>query len=178
MKILYIFLFVVALVAAYYFVAGPPNQIAENTDNDEHMEETVSHSDDESNMGDNQDAESQMNEEMEPERSLGDDAGMEFPIVENENVLTEKEFTLDGFNFGYDIKEIRVKKGDTVTINLTVSEGFHDWVVEEFNAATTQIREGGVASVTFVADKTGTFEYYCSVGQHRANGMVGKLIVE
>ena len=32
--------------------------------------------------------------------------------------------------------------------------------------------------VEFTVDKTGTFEYYCSVGQHRANGMVGNLIVE
>jgi plastocyanin len=29
-----------------------------------------------------------------------------------------------------------------------------------------------------VADKKGTFEYYCSVGQHRALGMKGKLVVE
>jgi len=32
--------------------------------------------------------------------------------------------------------------------------------------------------VTFVADKAGEYEFYCSVGQHRANGMVGKLIVK
>jgi len=32
--------------------------------------------------------------------------------------------------------------------------------------------------VEFTADTPGEFEYYCSVGQHRANGQVGKLIVE
>lgn len=36
----------------------------------------------------------------------------------------------------------------------------------------------GVTSVTFVADTLGTFEYYCSVGNHRAQGMVGNLVVE
>lgn len=35
-----------------------------------------------------------------------------------------------------------------------------------------------MTSVTFVADETGTFEYYCSVGNHRGQGMIGKLIVE
>jgi len=40
------------------------------------------------------------------------------------------------------------------------------------------VTPGTPTSVTFVADKTGTFEYYCSVGNHRAQGMVGKLIVE
>lgn len=178
MKVLYILIFVVALVAAYYFVAGPPTQIAEDAKNSEQMDEGVSQSDDADNMQDNQETESQMNEEMKPERSLGDDSGMEFPTIEDESLLSKKEFTFDGFDFGYDLKEIRVKEGDTVTINLTVSDGFHDWVIDEFGAATKQIRTGDTASVTFVADKTGTYEYYCSVGQHRANGMVGKLIVE
>lgn len=91
---------------------------------------------------------------------------------------TVKSFTIDSFGFGYSESEIRVKKGDTVTINLTNSDGFHDWVVDEFDAATPKIRAGETSSVTFVADKVGTFEYYCSVGSHRAQGMVGNLIVE
>ena len=48
----------------------------------------------------------------------------------------------------------------------------------EFNAATEKVAAGVSSSVEFVADKKGTFEYYCSVGQHRANGMKGKLIVK
>ncbi len=54
----------------------------------------------------------------------------------------------------------------------------HDWVVDEFDAKIAQVAAGKTTSVEFVADKTGTFEYYCSVGKHRQNGMVGKLIVE
>lgn len=87
-------------------------------------------------------------------------------------------FTLDSFNFGYSLEEIRVPVGTEVTINLTNSGGFHDWVVDEFSAATDKIGEGATASVTFIADKEGSFEYYCSVGSHRAQGMVGTLIVE
>lgn len=90
-----------------------------------------------------------------------------------------KEFAVDGFEFGYNLKTITVKKGDTVKITLTSSGKMpHDWVVDEFNARTKRIKAGESDVVTFVADKMGTFEYYCSVGQHRANGMVGKLIVE
>jgi plastocyanin len=91
---------------------------------------------------------------------------------------TERVFTLDSFSYGYSEDEIRVKQGDTVTINLTNSAGFHDWVVDEFGAATEKISAGETTSVTFVADETGTFEYYCSVGSHRQQGMVGNLIVE
>jgi len=87
-------------------------------------------------------------------------------------------FTLDSFNYGYSEEELRVKKGDTVTIILTNSGGFHDWVVDEFAAATEKISTGDTTTVTFVADETGTFEYYCSVGNHRQQGMVGNLIVE
>ena len=74
--------------------------------------------------------------------------------------------------------DIKVKKGDTVTINFMNKEGIHDWVIDEFGVRTPKIQAGQSASVTFVADKTGTFEYYCSVGSHRARGMRGNLIVE
>lgn len=95
-----------------------------------------------------------------------------------DNVGTSKEFTVDSFNFGYSMDEIRVNEGDTVTITLTNSDGFHDWVVDEFDAATETINEGETTTVTFVADTAGTYEYYCSVGNHRAQGMVGTLVVE
>jgi len=89
-----------------------------------------------------------------------------------------KVFSLTGKMFAFSQAEIRVKKGDTVTINFESTAGLHDWVVDTFNARTQQVQPGTKTSVTFVADKTGTFEYYCSVGSHRANGMAGKLIVE
>lgn len=89
-----------------------------------------------------------------------------------------KSFDVDSFSFGYSMDTITVSEGDTVTINLTNSDGFHDWVVDEFDAATEKISAGGSTSVTFVADKAGSYEFYCSVGSHRANGMVGTLIVE
>jgi len=104
-------------------------------------------------------------------------------LVGDDTVAPEVEpgtasFTVLGSNFAYDLEEIRVKEGDTVTINFRSVDGFHDWVVDEFDAATDKVSTGNETSVTFVADKKGTFEYYCSVGSHRANGMVGNLIVE
>jgi cytochrome c oxidase subunit II len=89
-----------------------------------------------------------------------------------------KVFEVVGSNFAFDVKEIKVKKGDTVRINFTNKEGRHDWVVDELNARTQIIEGGSSDSITFVADKAGTFEYYCSVMEHRKMGMVGKLIVE
>ena len=89
-----------------------------------------------------------------------------------------KVFNVRGVDHAFDLKEIRVNKGDTVTINFESTEGYHDWVVDTFDAATAKVQPGTPTSVTFVADEAGTFEYYCSVGNHRAQGMVGTLIVE
>lgn len=85
---------------------------------------------------------------------------------------------VEGSPFAFDVKEIRVREGDTVQINFTNTQGSHDWVLDEFGVRTAVLAAGASESVTFVADKKGTFEYYCSVGNHRAQGMVGKLIVE
>jgi plastocyanin len=91
-----------------------------------------------------------------------------------------QELTLDSFEFGYDQKELALKKGQTVQMTLTNSGKMpHDWVVDEIAGAKTQmIKNGETTTITFVADTAGEFEYYCSVGQHRQQGMVGKLIVE
>lgn len=92
--------------------------------------------------------------------------------------IAAKSFTVIGGNYSFEPKEIKVKQGDVVKIIFQNNEGFHDWKVDEFSAATKRIKAGEQDSITFTADKAGTFEYYCSVGSHRAMGMVGKLIVE
>ncbi|HLC78671.1 MAG TPA: cupredoxin domain-containing protein [Candidatus Nanoarchaeia archaeon] len=80
---------------------------------------------------------------------------------------------------GVESPELKVKQGDTIRIEFVNEEGFHDFVLDEFvGARTKQMAAGNSETIEFVADKKGTFEYYCSVGQHRANGMYGKFIVE
>lgn len=91
---------------------------------------------------------------------------------------TSKIFNVSATNFVFVQNEIRVKKGDTVKINLLNNEGTHDIVIDEFSVKTPRIGEGQTAAIEFIADKVGTFEFYCSVGQHRAMGMKGTLIVE
>lgn len=122
------------------------------------------------------------NDALEEAKEDTEDAATIEKIEAEEKAAISKEgvktFELDAENFKFSKKEIRVKQGEKVKIVLEVDQGFHDWTIDEFNARTKQIGEGQTDSVEFVADKKGTFEYYCSIGQHRANGMVGKLIVE
>ncbi len=91
---------------------------------------------------------------------------------------TVKTFTVAAKNFSFDLAEIRVKKGDKVKITLNNVSGFHDFVLDAFNVRTKQMQSPYTETIEFTADKTGTFEYYCSVGTHRAMGMKGNLIVE
>ncbi len=72
---------------------------------------------------------------------------------------------------------LTVKKGQTVRLTFKNSGGFHDWKIDEFNAATKQMPAGTEETIEFVADKAGSFEYYCSVGKHREMGMKGTLTV-
>ena len=107
------------------------------------------------------------NEKIDTEVSVGVDLGG--------NV---KEFVVTGGNFAFSPKMMTVNKGDTVKIIFKNTEGFHDFVLDEFNVKSKKDQGPFEDTITFVADKTGTFEYYCSVGTHRQMGMVGTLIVK
>jgi plastocyanin len=90
-----------------------------------------------------------------------------------------REFTVTGTNFSFAPSTLTVKKGDTVKITFVNSGGTHDLRIDEFpGAATKKIGSGQSETITFVADKAGSFEYYCSVGTHRAMGMRGTLVVQ
>ena len=63
-------------------------------------------------------------------------------------------------------------------VGIDNREGFHDLVIYGFQVRTPRITAGQTATVDFVAEKSGTFEYYCSVGSHRQMGMRGNPMVE
>lgn len=89
-----------------------------------------------------------------------------------------KTIEVSGISYSFTPATLRVNQGDTVRIIFTSEEGTHDWVIDEFNARTNVLSAGQTETISFVADQTGTFEYYCSVSNHRELGMVGQLIVE
>ena len=97
---------------------------------------------------------------------------------DNVKVLEVDSANLKFYIDGVENPDIKVKEGDKIKINFRSSEGYHDWAVDEFNASTEGVNPGDTTSVEFVADKKGVFEYYCSVGRHRENGMKGNFIVE
>jgi len=88
-----------------------------------------------------------------------------------------KTFEVDASNFKFSPTVLTVNEGDTVKITFKNTQGFHNFMIDEFNAKSKTIQANQTDELTFVANKKGTFEYYCGVGNHRAMGMVGKLTV-
>jgi nitrite reductase (NO-forming) len=76
--------------------------------------------------------------------------------------------------------ELVFHEGERAQINLINGEGAeHDVVVEFYGVRSNHVvGKGASASTSFIADKTGTFTYYCSIPGHREAGMQGKIKVE
>jgi cytochrome c oxidase subunit 2 len=83
--------------------------------------------------------------------------------------------TITASNFKFEPAEIKVKKGDKVTLKLDSKEGMHGISQPDLNIDLKKTGE----TVTFTADKTGTFVFACNVmcGAGHPN-MKGKIIVE
>ncbi len=99
-------------------------------------------------------------------------------VVEEVAVVPSvREFVVEAVPFSFSLSTMEVNKGDTVRITVKNVKGTHDFKLDEFNVSTRILNVGEEQVITFVADKVGTFEYYCSVSNHRAMGMVGTLNV-
>jgi plastocyanin len=87
-------------------------------------------------------------------------------------------FTVYGGNYYFDPNIIKVKQGTRVTIVFHNKEGLHNLKFEGYNVSTSIIPAYGEEKFSFIADKKGSFEYYCSSNNHRQLGMKGTMIVE
>lgn len=82
-------------------------------------------------------------------------------------------------DFKYDVKTINRKVGERIALTLTNNGKMpHDIKFDDLGVATKVLEPGKSETIYFNLDKAGTYEYYCSVGNHKAQGMVGKLIVK
>jgi len=107
----------------------------------------------------------------------GQGTGADREADEGRAVGDVKEFIIEGQNFEFSDTVLSVARGDTVRIVFRSVQSFHDWRIEGFNTGTRRITAGQQATVEFVADQAGTFEFFCSVGNHRQLGMRGTLTV-
>jgi len=91
---------------------------------------------------------------------------------------TVQDIEIKGGSFYFKPNEIKVKVGEKVKITFKNIEGFHDLIIDDLGVKTKQIRDGEVDVVEFTPTLPGSYEFYCSIGNHRSMGMKGILIVE
>ncbi len=94
-----------------------------------------------------------------------------------------QEYTLGArmWNFtseAADNPEIVVNKGDIVRITVRAADIAHNFFIDELDVKSETISKGETITVEFVADKAGSFHYYCSLPSHRTLGMEGKITVK
>lgn len=111
------------------------------------------------------------------ETTVKDDAMTAETSIESGS-MEDKVIVVEASNFKFNIDTIIVKKGEKMKLVFKNLEGMHDFRVDELGIKTKIFRDKGEEVVEFTADKVGTFEFYCSVEEHRQMGMVGTLVVE
>ena len=89
-----------------------------------------------------------------------------------------KEFTMTAKRFEFNPGSIVVNQGDHVILHITALDVPHGFAIQEYGI-NEPLPVGKQVDIDFVADKKGTFTFYCSVpcgSGHRS--MKGELVVE
>lgn len=88
-----------------------------------------------------------------------------------------RTFEIDARQFAYSPSELRVNQGDTVTIQLVSSDVVHGLYVDGYDIS-VEADPGQTATLTFAADKAGSFRFRCNVTCGAMHPfMIGKLTV-
>ena len=89
----------------------------------------------------------------------------------------ERTFRVDARQFAYSPSELKVNAGDTVTIQLVSTGVVHGLYVDGYDIS-IEADPGQTATLTFVANKSGSFRFRCNVTCGAMHPfMIGKLTV-
>ena len=89
----------------------------------------------------------------------------------------ERTFRIDARQFAYSPSELKVNVGDWVTIELVSKDVVHGLYVDGYGVS-AEADPGQPATLSFIADKTGSFRFRCNVTCGAMHPfMIGKLTV-
>ena len=99
-------------------------------------------------------------------------------LVQKEVQLGEiKEFDLTASNWEFNPSTIEVNQGDTVILHIESIEGYHGIYISDYDI-NEQLPPGETIDIKFIANKKGTFNFFCNVPCGAGHGsMGGQLIV-
>lgn len=88
-----------------------------------------------------------------------------------------RTFRIDARQYAYSPSELKINAGDTVTIQLVSADVVHGLYVDGYDIS-VQADPGRSASLTFVADKPGSFRFRCNLTCGAMHPfMIGRLTV-
>ena len=88
-----------------------------------------------------------------------------------------RTFRIDARQFAYSPSELKANHGDTVIIQLVSTDVVHGLYVDGYDVS-IEADPGQTATLTFVADKPGSFRFRCNVTCGAMHPfMIGKLSV-
>lgn len=89
----------------------------------------------------------------------------------------ERIFEIDARQYAYSPSELRVNQGDTVTLRIVSTDVVHGLYVDGYNVS-IEADPGQTATLTFTADKAGSFRFRCDVTCGAMHPfMIGKLTI-
>ncbi len=89
----------------------------------------------------------------------------------------ERTFRIEASQFAYSPSELKVNPGDTVTIQLVSTDVVHGLYIDGYGVS-VQADPGQTATITFIADKPGSFRFRCNVTCGAMHPfMIGKFTV-
>jgi len=104
------------------------------------------------------------------------------PVSEKPQVSTDfvagQIIEIKLFSFGFEPNEITVKEGQDIRLVVTNTESIrHTFTLREFDIDVS-LAGKEIKFIDFIADKSGTFDFFCTVTGHRPAGMEGSLEVK
>ena len=103
-------------------------------------------------------------------------------VIEEETLESEssetKEFDIIAKQWNFSPSTITVNEGDNVILNIESIDVTHGFVLSSFGVS-EQLVSGNTVKIEFVADKKGTFSFFCNVFCGSGHiGMKGTLVVQ
>lgn len=99
------------------------------------------------------------------------------PLPDRSIAPQERIFQVDARQYAYSPAELKVNAGDMVTINLVSNDVVHGLYVDGYGIS-VEADPGQTATLTFVANKPGSFRYRCNITCGAMHPfMIGKLTV-
>lgn len=119
---------------------------------------------------------SNVTSQSEPTPATPDNSAQMQDMMENSDQTVDIVMS----NFDFSEETINASPGDVITVNLSIDGGSHDFVIDELGVQSEVIGGSDTDTVTFTVpdDAAGqTYTFYCSIGNHRAQGMEGQLVI-